>query len=461
MINYFNFKKINNNQFILTNDFGNYVFLSPKEFYEFMTNKIDQSSELYTTLEDRHFIVPRNKKEILQNTQEEYRLSKNYLFNATSLHIFVVTNECNLRCVYCQARNETTHKNGFMTNEIAEKAVDIALSAPDKNLNFEFQGGEPLLNFPVIKHIVQYAEMKKGYHTIHYSVVTNLTLMTEEIIDFLGKYNINISTSIDGGEFVHNCNRPFINGKGSFEAVSKKLKAIRPQISSIGAIQTTTRNSLSRYKEIIDAYISLGFDNIFIRPLTPLGTASKAWDTIGYSPEEFLDFYKNSLDYIIELNKKGILFREGHASMFLSKIVHKQPLNYMELRSPCGASIGQIAYYFNGDVFTCDEGRMLSEMGDDSFKLGNVNSSTYDSLMSSNTCKTVCLSSLLESLPGCTDCVYQPFCGTCPVVNYATEKNIFRRDVYNYRCKIYGGMLDIIFRMLSSDDEAKSILSCW
>ena len=71
MINYFNFKKINNNQFILTNDFGNYVFLSPKEFYEFMTNKIDQSSELYTTLEDRHFIVPRKIKKKFFKTHKK------------------------------------------------------------------------------------------------------------------------------------------------------------------------------------------------------------------------------------------------------------------------------------------------------------------------------------------------------------------------------------------------------
>ena len=94
----------------------------------------------------------------------------------------------------------------------------------------------------------------------------------------------------------------------------------------------------------------------------------------------------------------------------------------MELRSPCGAGIGQIAYYYDGNIYTCDEGRMLAEMGDDSFKLGNVYDNTYDELINCNNCKAACISSVLESLPTCHDCVYSPYCGTCPVTNLALNK---------------------------------------
>lgn len=164
----------------------------------------------------------------------------------------------------------------------------------------------------------------------------------------------------------------------------------------------------------------------------------------------------------MELNKQGKPFSEGHAGIFLSKILSGQAQNYMELRSPCGAAIGQAAYYFNGDVYTCDEGRMIAEMGDSAFKLGNVYKNSYDEMMSSPVCKTVCAASVLESLPECTDCVYQPYCGTCPALNYASEHNVFKRDARGYRCQIYRGMLDAIFAILFRNDPKDiEILQTW
>lgn len=113
----------------------------------------------------------------------------------------------------------------------------------------------------------------------------------------------------------------------------------------------------------------------------------------------------------------------------------------MELRSPCGGAIGQLAYYYDGNIYTCDEGRMLAEMGNDSFKVGNVYENTYNDLVTSDSAKTVCVSSCLECLTKCHSCVYMPYFGTCPVINLAQENNIFSRTNENYRCKIYKGMI--------------------
>lgn len=90
----------------------------------------------------------------IEFAQNEMKKSKNYVFSATSLQIFVVTNACNMDCVYCQANNGLKKPKDFMSIDIAEKAVNLALSSPSANMTFEFQGGEPLLNFPVIKHTV-------------------------------------------------------------------------------------------------------------------------------------------------------------------------------------------------------------------------------------------------------------------------------------------------------------------
>ena len=349
-----------------------------------------------------------------------------------------------------------------MSIETAERAVDMALQSPETVLNFEFQGGEPLLNFDTLKHIVEYSSSHKGHHEIIYSVATNLMLLTDEMLDYFKEHEIRVSTSLDGHVDLHNANRPKLFGHGSHETVVRAIEKVRSHNIPIGAVQTTTRHSLNHATEIIDAYRNLGFNSIFIRPLTKLGTAIPRWDEIGYSAAEFNAFYKECLEYILQLNKNNIPFTEGHAGIFLSKILRGKAQNYMELRSPCGAAIGQVAYYHDGDVYTCDEGRMLAGMGDSAFKLGNVYTHSYNQMMASPVCKTVCASSALECLPECAECVYQPFCGTCPVLNYAHSHNVFKRDASGYRCNIYKGMLDTLFDILYRNDPVEiDILHSW
>ena len=459
MINYFNFKKFDD-EYLITNDLGRYAFLEQKDLISLIKNQVDSSSPVGKMLADNHFIHNGSEQGFIDDILHLMRDSKSYVFLPTSLHIFVVTNACNMNCVYCQANNGSVKPKDMMTADIAEKAVDIALSSPSNSLTFEFQGGEPLLNFPIIKHIIEYTDQHKGCKNIEYTIVTNLTLLEDYMLDFFVEHDIIISTSLDGFEALHNLNRPYLSGKGTFDDVCQSIQCLRSRGIRIGAIETTTRHSLSSPEEIVDTYYNLGFRDIFIRPLTPLGCANKSWEQIGYTPEEFLCFYKKALNRIISKNTNGEQMRDGHASLFLAKILHGQPMNYMELRSPCGASIGEMAYYPNGDIFTCDEGRMLFEMGNDSFKLGNVQTDTYDEIIHSSTCCTVCRASITESLPTCCDCVYQPYCGICPVVNLALEQDIIPKFPHNYRCQIYGGMLDILFSLIK-DKSAISILENW
>lgn len=458
MINYFNFKKLNN-KYLLTNDLGRYLFADFEELKSMVKNDIDFDSDFGQRATENYFCYDGSIQAFSELLKPYYRDGKNYLFSATSLHIFVVTNACNMKCVYCQAQNGKCVPNGMMTKEIAKKAVDIALSSPEVYLSFEFQGGEPLMNFDVIKYIVEYTESQNTKKVIEYNLVSNLTLLTDEIAQFIKEHNIGVSTSIDGDEHLHNQNRPYRNDNGTHRDVLKGIELLKAHNIGYGAIQTSTKNSLSKPKEIVDTYVKLGLPSVFIRNLTPLGCANNSWEEIGYTPEEFITFYKQCFDYIIQINKDGIFLKEGHASIMLSKILAGHPVNYMELRSPCGAGIGQIAYYYDGNVYTCDEGRMLAEMGDDSFKLGTVNN-TYDELMNSNNCKATCISSTLESLPNCSDCVYNPYCGTCPVVNLALSKDIFNKEPNDYKCKVYKGILDVIFESLQ-DDEKFDILKTW
>lgn len=457
-LNYFNFKE-NENSYLITNDLGKYMFISKDDFAD-MVRKKKLNLDLSKNLIEKGFIFEENEEVFATNQAMQLRKEKEYLFVSTTLHIFVVSKNCNFSCIYCQAGNLNQNNNYKMSKETAKKAVDVALQSPNNYLTFEFQGGEPLTNFDVIKYIVEYSKSVCGNKKIEYNLVSNLTLLTDEMIEFFVRNNVSICTSIDGNKDLQNINRPYIN-KDSYCETVKQIKKLQEKNIKVNAIETTTKYSLKKYKEIVDEYINLGLESIFVRPLTKLGKADNNWKNVGYESEEFIYFYKEILDYIIQKNKQGFFLSEGHSNIFLRKILLNEPVNYMELRSPCGGAIGQVAYYYDGNIYTCDEGRMLAEMGDDSFKLGNVYENTYKDLMQSDCTKTMCISSCIECLPYCNSCAYMPYCGTCPVINLAQDNNIFAQNPKEYRCKIYGGILDILFNYIENEPDIVDVFKTW
>lgn len=457
-LNYFNFKE-NKNNYLITNDIGKYNFLSKQDFKNLIQRK-ELTPELKHELIENGFIYEGNEEIFASNQAMKLRRAKEYLLVPTTLHIFVVSKNCNFNCIYCQAGNLNQKENYNMSKETAKKAVEIAMESPSKYLTFEFQGGEPLMNFETIKYIIEYSKIISNGKYIEYNLVSNLTLLTDEMIEFFIDNEVTICTSIDGNRELQNKNRPYKNAD-SYQETINKIKKLKERQIIVNAIETTTKHSLSKYKEIVDEYIELGLESIFIRPLTKLGKADNNWKNVGYKAEEFLEFYKKALDYIIEKNKQGIFLSEGHSNIFLRKILLNQPVNYMELRSPCGGAIGQLAYYYDGNIYTCDEGRMLSEMGDDSFKLGNVYENTYKELMQCDCTKAMCVSSCIECLPYCSTCAYMPYCGTCPVINLAQDDNIFPQNPQEYRCKIYGGILDILFNYIEKEPDVVEIFKRW
>lgn len=459
MITPFNFEIVDNN-ILITNDLGRYEFLTIEEFKNFINEENNLDIDLYNRLKNNYFLCDTSFEYYIERIKPELRNGKSYLFTATSLHIFVVTNYCNSKCVYCQAKSNSANSCKMMNTEVARKSVNIALQSPQSELNFEFQGGEPLSNFSVIQYIIEYSEENKKDKIIHYNLVSNLSLLTDNMINFLKEYNVSISTSLDGDRLLHNKNRPLSSGMNSYDLLQEKIQKLQVNQVSFGAILTITKFSLDKHKEIIDEYLKLGLNSIFIRPLTPLGYALESWNEIGYSAKQFKNFYKSCIRYLIQVNREQQYLKEGHAAIFLQKILNGYGTNYMELRSPCGACLGQMAYYYDGNIFTCDEGRMLYEMGDNSFKVGNVLTHDYDKLMNSKLCKSLCRYSIIESIPQCCDCVYQPYCGTCPVINYALEQDIIGKRNETYRCKIHRGMLDVIFELLMKQDNI-DILRSW
>ena len=254
-LNYFNFRE-KENEYLITNDMGKYAFIT-KENFQKIINKEDIEENLKQELLEKGFIYDTNEEIFATDMAMKLRRQKEYLLEPTTLHIFVVSKNCNFNCVYCQAGMLDEQNDYKMTKETAKNAVDIAISSPNKFLTFEFQGGEPLTNFEIIKYIIEYSKSIANGKCIEYNLVSNLTLLTDEMIEFFKDNNVSICTSIDGDEKLQNKNRPYKN-KNSYQETVSKIKKLKEKGITVSAIQTTTKYSLKKYKEIVNEYVNLG-----------------------------------------------------------------------------------------------------------------------------------------------------------------------------------------------------------
>jgi len=437
-------------KYLITNDFGSWCFLSSEEFKSLERRDFDEN--LVSKLKKN--LIMFNKKNF-RNLIKQFYSQNLFLFQGPSLHIIVPTLRCNHKCVYCQA---SSSQNVTMDKKTAIKVLDFIFKSPSRMITIEFQGGEPLLNFDIVKFITENAvSLNNQYEkkNLRITLVSNLTLLDDEKLDFLVKNGVTICTSLDGPKNVHDKNRKYTDGRGTYDDVTKKIKYLQENNVSLNALTTITKYSLPYWKEIVDEYVKWGFETIHLRFLNKLGIAKENWDKIGYSAEEFINFWKKAMNYIIELNENGVNIKERMATIMLTKILHKKDPGYTELMSPCGAGRTQLLYNYNGDIYTCDEGRML---GEDLFKIGNVNKNNYSDIFRNENLIGVCHASLLDNY--CSTCVFKPFCGTCPVMNYVEQGTLIPKIHETMRCKIYKAQFTYIFRKLLKE-KTRSIFDRW
>lgn len=448
-------------KFLLTNRYGSWVILDKDEYGLMKQNAFFSSGQLIEKLAQHGILAtPENTNKI---TQQYRNINKN-MFTGPSLHIISVTSRCNFNCTYCHT-SAPTAKGVDMTKETATKVLETVFQTPNKAVTIEFQGGECLLNWPIVKFIVEYAheKNKSEQKDLQITLVTNLSLMTEEKLQFLLDNHVSICTSLDGPAIVHDANRPYRGDKATHKDVTRWIARIREETSRreehhvIGALPTITRQSLPYSKEIVDEYVKHGLYDLHLRTLNYLGIAIKRWQEIGYTAEQFIGFWKQAVDYILELNKKGIPIRERILAIMLTKILKKQDPFYTELMSPCGAGRTQIAYEYDGSVYTCDEGRML---GEELFKLGHVSTHSYTDLLGSETQLSVIAASILDNY-NCKTCAYLPWCGTCPVLNVSEQGNILPKMRLSMRHKVYFAQFSYLFEKMVTDPEAEEIFHKW
>lgn len=452
-------------RYVLTNEVGEHVVVARSQLVALAHHQLDARDPLYRELAAKHFLFDDDARVALDLVALKVRTRAAPIAQLTGLHIFVVTLRCDHSCHYCQVSRQTEDKTRFdMSCAHADKALELVFASPNPAIKIEFQGGESLLNLPLIRYIVEQAELRNrraGRH-LQFVIASNLTHLDDEVLAFARDHDLYFSASLDGPEDLHNANRP-LRGGNSYRATLHGVARIRDALGHdrVSALMTTTPASLPRVTEIIDEYVRLGFTSIFLRSLSPYGFAVRTRLVRGYDVEDWLSFYRRGLAHILAYNARGIPLREELTTIALHKMFSPSGAAYVDLQSPAGVAIGALVYNYDGKIYGSDEGRMLAEMGDDSFCLGHLDDATFERVMTNDALHDMLEGSLPESAPMCEGCAFLPWCGADPAFHQATQRDVVGHKAFSAFCAKQMAVLRHLVTLLEDDPQAKRTFAQW
>jgi His-Xaa-Ser system radical SAM maturase HxsB len=461
----FRFERFAPDRVLLTNMVGEHLYVSGDELELIVEKRLPTNSALVRRLRAKQIIRDGAEQFPLDLLALKTRTRYRRLAEFTSLHMFVVSLRCEHSCPYCQVSRQNANRDRYdMSPTTAERALALVFRSPSEQIKIEFQGGEPLLNFPVVEKVVLDAEQanRNAGKQLSFVIATNLALLDDEMLAFCDAHDIYISTSLDGPADLHNQNRPR-PGNDSWERAVDGIRRIRETLGAhrVSALMTTTSASLDRAREIIDCYLEHGLNDIFLRPLSPYGFAIKTKAHAAYDAERWLEFYEQGLAYILALNADGIPIVERYAAIILKKMLSNDDPGYVDLASPARIGIGALLYNYDGDVYASDEARMLAEMGDTSFRLGNLHTDSYEQIMLSEALLAPLEQSFTLSAPMCSDCAFEPYCGSDPVFHHATSGDFLGHKPSSDFCRRNMHIFKLLLDYYEHDPNARSVFQRW
>lgn len=459
------FHRLPSGRVFLANMAGEWETVDAETFDNFVGRRLSYRSDVYANLRAKHFLVDQGSSVAYDLLALKVRSRLSHLRHFLGLAIFVVTLRCEHSCPYCQVSRQSDDKAAFdMSVDTARSALAQLFGSPATQIKIEFQGGEPLLNFPLIQTIVaegkEHAE--RAGKIVNFVIATNLALLTDEVLAFCKEHGVLLSTSLDGPADLHNKNRPRRGNNSHALAVAGIAKA-RSTLGDdrVAALMTTTKASLGRVREIIDEYRLRDLHEIFLRPLSPYGFAIKTKQYAAYEEDDWVGFYREGLRYILDLNRAGERFVELYAATVLRKMLTPLPGKYVDMMNPAGIGTQVIVFNYDGDVYASDEARMLAEMGDKTFKLGNVHTDELGAMLTGDTLMDAVEQSFLESVPMCSDCAFQSFCGADPVFHHATQGDFAGYKPTSSFCRRQTAIFEELVALMDSDPEAAGIFRSW
>ncbi len=309
------------------------------------------------------------KEEEMLYTADQYEslvpafLEREPVVKALCLH---VAHDCNLSCKYCFAGEGEYHgPRGLMSIEVGKKAVDFIIESSKhrKNIEIDFFGGEPLMNWEMVKEVVAYArsrEEETGKH-FRFTMTTNGVLLNDEIIDYLNENMHNVVLSLDGRKEVNDRMRPTANGKGSYDVILPKFKKI---VEKRGNKQYYLRGTFTHHNldfgEDVKHMVEQGFSEVSVEPVVAPSHMDYALQNSDI--DALCVEYEKLAKYILKQTKQGNDFHFFHFMIDLEggPCIHKR-------LAGCGSGTEYLAVTPEGDLYPCHQ-----FVGLEDFKMGNV-----------------------------------------------------------------------------------------
>lgn len=330
---------------------------------------------------------------------------KNSVVKAMCLHI---AHDCNLRCKYCFAGTGSYEGHrSLMSLEVGKKAIDFVIqnSGNRRNIEIDFFGGEPLLNFDVVKGIVAYAreEEKKHNKNFRFTITTNGILLDEEKKKYINENMVNIVLSLDGRKEVNDRMRQRVDGTGSYDSIVGKFQDIA---ESRGQDNYYVRGTFTRYNldfaQDVLHFADLGFKQVSVEPVVAEQTEDYA-----LREEDIPTIYREYEKLAVEYVKRR---REGKGFNFFHFMIDLEGGPCVAKRlSGCGSGHEYVAVTPDGDIYPCHQ-----FVGDESMKMGNVD----EGIVRKDIQKRF-EDSNIYTKPACRDCFAKFYCsGGCPANAY-------------------------------------------
>ena len=341
---------------------------------------------------------------------------------ALCLHI---AHTCNLNCSYCFAsQGKYNGERAVMSFEVGKQALDflVANSGSRRNLEVDFFGGEPLMNFQVVKDLVAYARSIEKEHNknFRFTLTTNGMLVDDDVIEFANRECHNVVLSLDGRKEVHDRYRVDYAGKGSWERIVPKFQKFVEARNGKGYyMRGTFTHANPDFLNDIQQMLDLGFTELSMEPVV---CASD--DPSALTEEDkviVMDQYEKLAELMLQRDREGKSFTFYHYMIDLSG----GPCIYKRI-SGCGSGTEYMAVTPWGDLYPCHQ-----FVGDEKFLLGNIfdgvkNTAIQDEFMSCN----------VYSRPECHDCWAKLYCsGGCAANAYHSTGSV--KGVYQYGCDLF------------------------
>ena len=390
-------------------------------------NVVDKLSKAYPEEDIRDCyaeIVELYNDKILfsEDDYEKYALAS--VASPVKAMCLLIALDCNLRCEYCFAgKGDYGKGRTLMTYETGKKAIDFLIekSANRKNLEIDFFGGEPLMNFEVVKQIVEYAREQEKLHNknIRFTITTNGTLLTDDKIEFINDQMHNVVLSIDGRPEVNDRMRKTINGKGSYNAFIDKFKKL---VENRGDKEWYVRGTYTKYNlDFTNDVMSLyneGFEQISVEPV--IADPSLPYALTEEDLPAIFSEYEKLADNIREIKSSGRFINFFHFMLDLDQ----GPCAIKRLRG-CGCGNDYVAISPDGDIYPCHQ-----FVGNDDFKMGSLTDGSFDTDMKQDFARAH-----VYTKPECKKCWAKFYCsGGCNANNYTFNKDI--RKAYKLSCDI-------------------------